>query len=692
MNRRNFLQASSAALFVSLGGCSFIPPIPSRPAATSEAALGWLKYENKKYTLMLPRIEMGQGIEEGLKQIACTELEISLSDLEVSYQVTTDMELVKATVGSDSIREFSVPLAQAAATLRDAIAHGTLTGELQVTERPLDELNLFNHKGSIGHSPQIEKITEIITGKPLFAGDIRLPHMLYGRVLRAPSSLELTSFPENWSEKAAMGIAGFAGIVKDPRLVYGQSEGLGILAKTPGALDRLESALNIQWYIEASTQPLEVEGLLRDGHNLCEQTPEYTLKTDDMSGVNNWDVDLTFKLPPAGHNPIETRTAVATVSDTHVELWCGSQDVFYVRNVVCKQLDRDESNVHVHAMRVGGAFGGRTICSVELEAAILAEHIQKPVKVQWTRHQEVTQGFMRPPNIARIRAKSAKGQITHWQHHISSSHILFTNAALPKWMQAITDIFVGDKGVARGALPAYQFEKLDIGYDLTRLPIHTGPWRGLGASPNSLMIESAVDEMAYQTQMDPLLFRLSHLKDPRLIAVLEDVAKRSDWQNRWRANVSNTETQTGIGIAAGIYKDMSYVAVVAVVSVDKNGDVKIKQLYCVHDCGLVINPDRVRAQIEGNLIWGMGIVLSDNQPIENGAVKLDSFGEIELPRISQIPTMEIKLIHSDAAPTGAGETAIVAAPAAIVNAIRNATGIRPTTFPISTNFRTEQQG
>ncbi len=683
MNRRNFLQFGSAALFIGFSGCSLIPPIPSRPAPSIEAAFGWIRFENDTYTLFLPRVEMGQGIEEGLQQIACAELEIPLEALNIKYQITTQMDLVKATVGSDSIREFAIPLAQAAASIRDAIRSGKKAGEIDVLERPIQELNLFKNKSIIGHSTQLVKGLDIVVGKPLFSADISLPNMIFGRVVRAPISLERKSVALQWNEKAAQEVTGFIAIIQDDRLQYGQSVGLGILAQTPSALDKIEEALDIKWQTEKNQDPADINSLLRQDTELAEQTPTYTLTNDSLSDVRDWSIDLEYSIPACAHNPIEPRASLANVTEDKVEVWCGSQDVFYIRDVLCRHLQRDEDDVTVHSMRVGGGFGSRTICTVELEAAILSSHVNHPVKVQWTRLQEIRQGFMRPPSISRLRLKTNKGKITHWQHHTSSSHILFTNAALPKWMQAITDIFVGDKGVARGALPTYEFEKTAIGYDLTRLPIHTGPWRGLGAGPNCLMIESAIDEAAYFESANPLDFRLKHIKDNRLANVLRRVAETADWAGNWHPSGAIISTgKTGWGIAAGVYKDMTYAAVIAKVVISNSGDITVTELFCAQDCGLVINPDRVRAQIEGNLIWGLAMVLKDNQPIWDGAVTVESISEIDLPRLPEIPPMNIELVHSSHAPTGAGESAIVAAPAAIANAIRNATSVRPTHFPI----------
>jgi isoquinoline 1-oxidoreductase beta subunit len=177
-------------------------------------------------------------------------------------------------------------------------------------------------------------------------------------------------------------------------------------------------------------------------------------------------------------------------------VWAGTQDPFYLCDVLARALGlRSQPGWCCKVMRIGGAFGGRTLCTVELEAAVLAHALGLPVKVQWTRAQELAQAFARPPSSHRVRARVQDGQLNGWWHAFSSSHILFTGAAMPPWMQRVAD-FVGDAGVARGSTLPYRCAQQRVEYDLTRLDVLTGPWRGLGAAPNLLAMESAIDECA----------------------------------------------------------------------------------------------------------------------------------------------------------------------------------------------------
>ena len=219
-----------------------------------------------------------------------------------------------------------------------------------------------------------------------------------------------------------------------------------------------------------------------------------------------------------------------------------------------------------------------------------------------------------------------------------------------------------------------------IEYDLMRLPVFAGPWRGLGAGPNCLVIESAIDECARKAGADPVAFRLAHIDDQRLARVLRHVATTAGWRGKPKGRAGSI--RRGRGVACGIYKAMSYAAVVADVEVERDGAVKVARLWCAHDCGRVINPDQVRAQCEGNLVWGLGMVLSDRLPVGASAIGASSFGDAPIPTFGQVPPMSIGLIDKGEAPSGAGETAIVAAAGAIANAVRQATGKRPARFPL----------
>ena len=456
MNRRDFFGVTGGGLVVAfLGGCA-LPVIPKRPMPDAEDAMSWVRFADGRYTLYLPRVEMGQNILTALKQVACDELGVPWSQVDARLPSTSDIRRVKATAGSDSIREFAIPVAQACATLRDALAAGRTEGVLSAQPRPLAELRAFAGTAQyVGRAQPLEQGMAMVRGQPLYAADVRRPGMQFARVLRAPASAELSSRARSMNEAAARAVPGFVALVRDPLLALGAqglSEGVGIVARTPGALARIEAALAIQWSVEGSFTQTDIDRAIDIDTHLDKGSLAHRVSKDSIDTQAAWDVDLRLDVPLAAHAAIEPRAAVAEWSPAgELELWVGSQDVFYARDVVVKRLGLDEARVVVHGSRVGGAFGGKTIPTVELEAAVLARAVGGAVKVQWTRAQEFQCGFHRPPSSHRIRARLKDGRIDQWWHAFVSSHIFFTNAGVPPWLQKFTD-FIGDDGVARSAL------------------------------------------------------------------------------------------------------------------------------------------------------------------------------------------------------------------------------------------------
>jgi CO/xanthine dehydrogenase Mo-binding subunit len=684
MKRRSFLRAAGGGLValigVGAGVWSQVPVIPKRPNPDPEVALGWITWRDGRYTLTLPRAEMGQNIATALKQVACAELDVGWDMVDLRLHDTL-VPRVKATVGSESVQLFAEPLAQACAALRDAIAAGRTAGPVSVAPRPVSDLRSLRPGGLIGAAPELVQGHEIVTGGPLYAADVAWPRIVYGRVLRAPAPPEVASRPLRWNAEAARSVPGFVAIVEECGSPIGKARGLGVLAQRPGALDTIAEALEVTWDIDGPHPRADIPAAVDVDRRLADGSLPHTV-LDGEPEAGPWDVDLRVDIPLAAHAPIEPRAAVAEWQDGELKVWAGTQDAFYIRDYLADAFGLTEDAVTVQSCRIGGAFGGKTICTVEAEAAALAAAAGAPVKVQWTRAQELAFAFHRPPSSHRIRARVMDGRISDWDHAQVSSHILFTAAVVPAWMQHGTDALIGDGGVARGMAAPYVLGWARATYDAVRLPVHTGPWRGLGAGPNGLAIESAMDEAARVAGVDPMAFRVAHAADPRLAAVLERVREISGGDRV--ASTSVPETRIGRGVACGIYKEKSYAAAVAEVAVDPRGRVRVSGLWGVHDCGLVINPDQVRAQCEGNLVWSISMVLSDGLPVEDGRVVAENFGDAPIPGFSDVPPIMVDLIDTDAPPAGAGETMIVAGPGAIANAIRAATGVRPVRFPVGT--------
>ena len=673
MKRRTFLglAGGTAALAVIPVTLHAVPTLPSRPKAKAGDALSWIGYSGGRYTLSLPRAEMGQNISTSLKQIACAELGVSSDQIDVIRADTGSIAPYRATVGSESIQDFALPLAQACAALREAVAKGAV-GQIDITALPRSSLRAFRSSALPAKVALVDGY-EIVKGQPLFVADISLPGMLYGRVLRSPVSPEIASRPISWDGERARSKAGFVAIVQDDTLTLNNSIGLGIVAETPGALDRIEAALSVDWQNDRVPKDNQVEADLDIDRRVRQGGAHYNLESDPLDASGRWDIDLRIDTPIAGHAAIEPRAAVADMKEGGGRLWVGSQDPFFIRATLGDRFGYQKSSITVIPMRIGGGFGGKVIPLAEIEAAALSRETGRPVKVQWTRAQEFAFAYHRPATSHRVRARVRNGRVRDWSHRMASGHVIYSNAVLPKWMQFFTDL-VGDHGAARNLKTPYKFDAQAVGYDLARLPIRTAAWRGLGAAPNTLASEMTMEACARSARIDPIDFRMSHITDDRLRAVLSAVK-----------TLAGPAPNKGRGIGCGIYKGVSYGAVIADVELKNDQTPYVKRLYCAHECGQVINADQVRAQCEGNLAWSIGMVLSDQLTMADGGISENDFASAPIPTIADLPPMEIALIESDAPPTGAGETLMASAPAAIANAFVSLTGKQPQRLPFTAN-------
>lgn len=652
--------ASGVTVFAATPACAFnpLPAMPTRSMPEAEARIAWLRLlPDGRVRLLLPRQEMGQGVSVALRQIVAEELDWDIERVEAVLPDTASIAPVKSTVGSDSLKDFAGPVARAAALLREHLHRGGDNAEIVDRGQPV-VLRSFRPDGArrhVGLGLPTDKIASVVTGAPLYAGDIRLPDMLFGMVLPAVATI---SAPGDE--------------VRRITLSDGRS---GLLSAHPAGLHAATARIER----DRTPRPMpavDIDAIQQRG-NL-----EHNLRGDALDADASWILDRRYDIPFAAHAAIEPRSAVAQWHDrdavVRLEVWTGTQDAFFVREALARHFGLATRKVLVHGCRIGGGFGARTIVRQELEAALLAEAAGRPVKVQWSRAAEFIDGFHRPPSSHRIRARlGADGRIADWWHGFCSGHVIFTSAAMPRWMQMVTSL-VKDPGVARGAVSPYVAARMRVEFSDIRLPVDTGPWRGLGAGPNGFAIESAIDELAALAGQDPLQFRLGNL-DPqhvRLKTCLERVADLAGWTARPRSGKG-----FGRGLACGIYKESSYAAVVADVNVDNAGAMRVTRLYCAQDSGLVVNPDQVRAQIEGNLVWGIGMVLNERLQIEDGRVAAYSFADYAIPTMDAMPLIDIVLIEpAGAQPGGAGETAMVAV-AAVANAIAAATGRRVTTLP-----------
>ena len=714
-SRRKFLVSTGwlavGTTVVFQTGCS-LPTLPTLGDNPEEDAIGWIQVQpDNRIVFYMGKAEMGQGVLTGLTQLVAEELDIRPDKISVRLPTTKDVNPVKMTVGSESIQDLYLPVRMAAARLRETLRK-MAARKIKISEEKLHLVEggfRINATGNVLHFGDIVKgherielldsgstrlkpdkhtiigqpvprldIPGKVDGSAIFTHDVSLPGMLWGAVLHPPA---FGAFLESAEGNEAGKIPGVVKVViaKDHNFV-------GVVAKNEQIARKALGQVKAKWNIPRVWQQSDIDEIL-DLKQLKERgaPPHLVLEEGNAEkGLAHAQqkLELSFSTPFAAHAQMETHAAVAHVTNQSAELWVGSQDTFFQAKLVADITGLSMDKVTVHPTLLGGGFGGKVFMETTRESVRLSQAVKRPVKVVWTREENLRHTYFRPPTRHHIQAGLDKeGKVSSWRHELSSGLVIFgPGAADSKLMEWVTS-FVADRGGSRGSLPPYDFPNQTIAYWDESLPVPTGPWRALGASVNAFARESAMDELARMAGRDPLEFRLAHLtkeKHRRLKVVLQAVAKLSDWGKSLPQGV-------GRGIACGIYKETALVAVVAQVRLNrKSNEIGLEKLYCAHDCGRVINPDSVKAQVEGNLIWGASMALVENLRLKDGKMEAVNFHQYPILRLSQAPDIEVTLVEEPGHPPGgAGEPALMPTPAAIANAISSVVGRRITSLPIT---------
>jgi len=314
-----------------------------------------------------------------------------------------------------------------------------------------------------------------------------------------------------------------------------------------------------------------------------------------------------------------------------------------------------EDRVRVVILDFGGGFGGKHTGETGIEAARLAQAAGRPVSVRWTRQEEFTWAYFRPAGVIRIEAGlTDKGNLSSWY---------------------FTTINPGNAG----AESPYNIARKQSRVLSTQAPLRQGSYRCLGATANNFARESFMDELAAAAEVDPLDFRLAHLQDARMRAVLETAAQRFGWKDR----VKKRDANLGVGLACGTEKG-SYVAACVEVQIDaKDKAISVRRICQVFECGAILNPENLLSQVQGAIMMGLGPALREEIKFENGEILNASFASYKVPRLADLPEMDIHLLNRpDLASAGAGENPISVIAPAVANAVFHATGTRVRSMPV----------
>ena len=700
MNRREFLKTSGTLTFAIAIGAEGARLMSAAEAATAREINAWVRIApDGTVTILSAGAEMGQGSMTSLPLMVAEEMDADWSKVRIEF-APADAEVygyvfqnqkAMAIVGSRAVMYYHNGLRTAGAQVRKVLlanaadkwgvpastlhtepgfvvdgagrklSYGEIAAFAKVPS-PLpaldkSELKTKDQYRYIGKAIPRRDIPEKVNGSARYAMDVQLPGMVYATVRHAPVH---GAAPESWNDAKVKAMKGVLGTVRLP-------DGVAIIADTlPHALGA-RKALEVQWGksvadgYDSEATLMKTYAQVHADPNAKSQTLE--AKGDPKAAFANAakTYKAEFRSDYGYHAQMEPLNAVARVNaaGNHVEVWEGTQDPASSRAAIAQALGFKEEQVTLHQCYMGGGFGRRSLGDYSAEAARIARGVRKPVKLVWTREEDMQYGMFRPQAFQCLEAATDKeGSVSGWTHCV-----------------------VGDGGVLLQTgirIPYYQVPNQYIEARGTSHGIRLKHWRSVGHVFNVFAIESFVDQMAADAGIDPIKFRIENMNaTPRTRALLEKVAEMCDWQAprpQGRAlglSLSDRSGSQGAGVAE--------------VSLDKaSGKIRVHKTWLAVDGGLVVQPEMARANIESGILHGLSSVLHERVTIKGGEVQQSNFHDYHLLHMSDVPeTMQVEFVERDAPPSGLGEIGNPWVAAAVANALYKLTGKRLTHMPFT---------
>ena len=709
VNRRDFIRLSAATGFGLVIG---IPKAALTATAAAELHPLIRVGSDGVITLYAQNPEMGQGVKTALPMIIAEELDVDWETIRVE-QADWDARLDNQfSGGSLSIRLNYAAMRQAGATARamlvaaasrklatpeenlatenghvvDAttgrrLSYASLAdaaAELAVPEEPpLKDEQDFR---LIGTSVPDVDMQAMLTGTQEYSADLRLPDMLFAVVRRCPHG---DGQPVSFDATKAKTVPGVVDFHMLRNVDHG---GRIILPNCPNFVSGVAVLATNTWAALEGARKLEVEWQLPEQRDdIDELMQKFEAALDDEALVvrqdgdevmEDPDIDVVYELPYLAHVPMEPMNCTARVDGDTAEVWAPTQNPPMAAEAVAKVLGIPPENVTVHVMRSGGAFGRRYYADFIMDTVLLARQMRRPVKLLWSREDDIRHDYFRPGNVQRVRATVQEGRISHWQQKVASH---------PREIYLERDGSPAE--IHNFEFPAGFVPNLMFGYVPVPARIPLGQWRATEHSGNVFVVSSAIDELAHFHGIDPVAFWLELVGDEQYVQVREDFrfdASRLGKVVEMAADMADWGTALprgkGRGIAAS-YNQGAWVAEVAEVTV-ADDSFMVDRITCAIDCGRVINPQGARNQVEGGIVEGLSAALHGRITVRDGIVQEGNFDDYRFCRMREIPEIKVHFIESTDAPRGLGEGPLPPVAPAITNAIFAATGKRIRRLPI----------
>ena len=706
--RRGFLQGSAAVgggLLLSFG----LPPALGTAAAAAEpgsfAPNAFIRIRpDGQVTLIMPQVEMGQGTYTSMAMLVAEELEVDLSDVRVEHAPSDDQLYgnplvgVQFTGGSTSVRAFFEPLRRAGATARsmlvsaaaetwqvdpagcraekgavihDATGRALDYGELvdKAATLPVPEnVALKGAKGwrLIGTPAKRLDTADKVNGRAVFGIDVQIPGMKIATLAQAPV---FGGRVKSVDDSKAMAVKGVRQVVR-------LHDAVAVVADHMGAAKKGLAALEIEWD-EGPNASLGTADVVRELESASQRAGAIALREGDVEAAMAsaaTKVEATYQMPFLAHAAMEPMNCTVDLRQDSCEVWVGTQVLSRAHAAAAQTAGLPPEKVKVHNHLLGGGFGRRLEVDGVVRAVQIAKQVEGPVKVIWSREEDIQHDMYRPYFFDRMSAGlDEKGMPIAWHHRFAGSSILaryfppaFKNGLDPDTIDGAVDL-------------SYALPNMRVEYVRVEPPgIPTAFWRSVGPSHNAFVVESFMDELAAAANKDPLEYRRALLDNaPRAKAVLGVAGEKAGWgQPLPQGSGRGVSLQSVFG---------TYMAQVAEVEVAQDGEVRVRRVVCAVDCGTVVNPDTVEAQVQGAIIFGITAALYGEITLKGGRIEQSNFDTYQLLRINETPVIEVHIVPSFEPPGGMGEPGTSAIVPAVANAIFAATGKRVRKLPVDTS-------
>jgi len=705
LSRRGFLQAGAVA-----GGgllLSLSLPFANREteAADSFTPNAFIRIgSDGQIVLTMPYVEMGQGTYTSIPMLIAEELEVELGQVRLEHAPPNEklygnplLAGVQATGNSNAVRAAWQPLRQAGAIAR------TMLVSAAAKRWNVDPASCRAQKGEVRHEPTGRRATysELaadaaripvpenvalkrpeqfnligtpakrldtpakVNGTAIYGIDVRPPGVKIATLAQSPVFGGRVKRVDDAAAKAVKGV----------RQIVRLDDAVAVVADHMGAAKKGLAALVIEWD-DGPHAKLNTEAIARELEKATLNSGAVAQNIGDvgkamLSAVTK--VEATYQVPFLAHAAMEPMNCTVHVRKDGCEVWVGNQAIARAQAAAAKTAGLPLDKVVVHNHLIGGGFCRRLEIDGVIRAVEIAKQVDGPVKVVWTREEDIQHDMYRPCFFDRISAGlDAKGKPVAWNNRFAGSSIIarwlppgFNNGLDPDTTEGAIDL-------------AYALPNVHVEYLRVEPPgIPTAFWRSVGPSHNVFVTESFMDELAAAAKQDPVAYRAALLdKAPRAKAVLELAAEKAGWGQPLPERVGR-----GISLQHAF---ATYLAQIAEVEVSRNGSVRVRRVTCAVDCGTVINPDTVQAQLQSGIIFGITAALYGNITLKDGRVEQSNFDTYQILRIDEAPAIDVHIVQSREPPGGMGEAGTSAIVPAVTNAIFAATGKRLRKLPVDT--------